>query len=77
MNSRKSKRVQLFGAACFGFLVCSFLLWKLATDNRGDKATIYAGWILIPLGLSITTWLAVSCIRKKENDTFYDRFDGD
>jgi hypothetical protein len=72
LTERKKKRWSLFLAACFGFCICCFLLWKLVTDPRGERAAIVVGWLLVPLGLLFTTWLAVCCVRKKESDSFYD-----
>jgi len=69
---RKKRRWSLFSAACFGFGVCSFLLWKLLTDPRGELAAFVVGWLLVPLGLVFTVWLAVCCLKKKESDRFYD-----
>ena len=66
------KRWSLFLGACFGFGICSFLLWKLLTDSRGEKAAFIVGWILVPMGLLFTTWLGICCLKKNASDPFYD-----
>lgn len=77
MNPKKSKRIQLFVASCFSFCVTSFLFWKAVTDTRGELAVLYLARVVLPFGIGFSVWLAVHCLRRKEDDTFYDGLDGE
>ena len=74
MSPKRSKRFQLLGLACFGFAICGFLFSKLFEEPRGEPFAIYIAWAFLPAGTLFFTWLGVQCVRKKEEDPFYDKF---